>query len=702
LPSGDSWSYSASGLPSGLSIDPNTGLISGTVTGSANTYSGSVTASDGQGGSASQSFAWNVSLLTVTNPGTQNNAVGDSVSLQVQDSGLPSGDSWSYSATLPSGLSINPSTGLITGTITGSANTYSASVTASDGQGASATQAFIWNVSVLSVTNPGTQNNAVGDTVSLQVQDTGLPNGDSWSYAATLPSGLSINPATGLVSGTLTGSANTYSASVTASDGQGAGVTQAFTWNVSVLSVTNPGTQNSALGASVSLQIHDSGLPSGDSWSYSATGLPSGLSINPGTGLISGTITGSPATYSASVTASDGNGASVSQSFTWNVGPTTTTLTSSVDPSDYGQRVTFTATVAAVVTGSGKPTGSVEFLDGSTVLSTVTLNTADKATYTTTAFALPVGGDSITAVYLGSTKFETSTSNVVTQTVNADPTTTTVKSSAATAVFGQSVTLTATVTANSPGSGTPTGTVTFFDGNTPLGPGTLNSSGKATFVTSSLPLGSNSITAVYNGSGNYLSSPSGTLTETINPAATRTVVATSGSPSVFGQSVTFTATVTVRSPGSGTPTGTVEFKDGSTVLGTGTINGSGQATYTTTAVFEGDTDFTTSTSGAITQRVTKAPTGAAVTPSQSSVASGTPVTFTASIAPTAPGAGMPTGTVTFYSGSTVLGTATLNSSGEATLTKTWKTAGTYQIKVKYNGDANFNSITSSLMTETVT
>jgi hypothetical protein len=313
---------------------------------------------------------------------------------------------------------------------------------------------------------------------------------------------------------------------------------------------------------------------------------------------------------------------------------------------------------------------------------------------------------------LGSTKFETSTSNVVTQTVNADPTTTTVKSSAATAVFGQSVTLTATVTANSPGSGTPTGTVTFFDGNTPLGPGTLNSSGKATFVTSSLPLGSNSITAVYNGSGNYLSSPSGTLTETINPAATRTVVATSGSPSVFGQSVTFTATVTVRSPGSGTPTGTVEFKDGSTVLGTGTINGSGQATYTTsalsvgshsiTAVFEGDTDFTTSTSGAITQRVTKAPTGAAVTPSQSSVASGTPVTFTASIAPTAPGAGMPTGTVTFYSGSTVLGTATLNSSGEATLTKTWKTAGTYQIKVKYNGDANFNSITSSLMTETVT
>ncbi len=406
------------------------------------------------------------------------------------------------------------------------------------------------------VANPGTQNSAVGDSVSLQVEASDLAPGDSWTYSATgLPSGLSINPSTGLITGTITGSASNYSASVTASEAPGTSATQDFTWNVSLLSVTNPGTQNRALGASVSLQIQDSGLPSGDSWSYSASGLPSGLSINPGTGLISGTITGSPQTYSASVTASDGQGASASQSFTWNVGPTTTTLTSSVDPSDYGQRVTFTATVAAVVTGSGKPTGSVEFLDGTTVLSTVTLNTAAKASYTTTAFTLPVGGDSITAVYLGSTKFETSTSNVITQTVNADPTTTTVKSSVTTAVVGQSVTLTATVTSKSPGSGTPTGTVTFFDGNTPLGPGTLNSSGKATFVTKSLPLGSNSITASYSGDGNYQPSPSGAVSVSINPAATKTVVATSGSPSTFGQNATFTATVTVKTPGSGTPSG---------------------------------------------------------------------------------------------------------------------------------------------------
>jgi len=79
-----------------------------------------------------------------------------------------------------------------------------------------------------------------------------------------------------------------------------------------------------------------------------------------------------------------------------------------------------------------------------------------------------------------------------------------------------------------------------------------------------------------------------------------------------------------------------------------------------------------------------------------------PVTFTATVLPTSPGAGTPTGTVTFYDGSTVLGTETLNGSGQATLTITWKTTGTHNIKVKYSGDLNFDTITSSVMTETVT
>ncbi len=708
----DTWTYSATGLPSGLSINSSTGLITGTITGSATAYSATVTANDGQGDDPSQSFTWNVSVLSETNPGTQNSAVGDSVSLAIATTGLPTGDSWTYSASgLPSGVSINASTGLITGTITGSANTYSSSVTASDGEGASTTQSFTWNVSVLSETNPGTQNGAVGDSVSVAIATSGLPSGDSWTYSASgLPSGLSINTSTGLITGTITGSASTYSSSVTAGDGEGASVSQSFTWNVSALSVTNPGTQSSALGATVSLQIHASGLPTGDTWTYSASGLPSGLSINATSGLISGTISGSPNTYASSVTASDDHGASTTQAFSWSVGATTTALTSSVNPSTYGQKVTFTATVTPVVTGSTKPTGSVQFLDGTTVLATVTLSNAGKATYTTTAFALAVGGDSITAVYSGNTKFETSTSAILTQTVNEDPAAISVKSSDTTTVFGQSVTFTATVASTSPGSGTPTGTVTFYDGNTPLMQETLNSSGKATYSTSSLPVGSNSITVVYSSDGHYVGGTSTAITQSVSQAATKTTVKSSGSPSAFGQSVTFTATVTVKSPGSGTLTGTVLFYDGSNVIGSGPLNGSDQATYSTsslavgthsiTAVYQGATDFGTSTSSAISQKVNKAATTSSVGgPSDSPV--NTQVTFTATVVPTAPSGVAPTGTVTFYSGSTALGTVPINSQGQATLPTTFKKAGTYKITVKYSGDANFAASTSAAFQETV-
>jgi hypothetical protein len=657
------------------------------------------------------STAYDEYVPAVANPGTQNSAVGDTVSLQVQASGLAPSDTWTFSATgLPSGLSINASSGLITGTITGSAESYSATVTANDGQGDEPSQSFTWNVSVLSETNPGTQNGAVGDSVSLAIATTGLPTCDSWTYSASgLPSGLSINASSGLITGTITGSANTYSPSVTAGDGESASVSQSFTWNVSTLSVTNPGSQNSALGAAVSLQIHASGLPTGDTWTYSASGLPSGLSINASSGLITGTISGSPNTYASSVTASDGQGASTTQAFSWSVGATTTTLAASVDPSTYGQKVTFTATVAPVVTGSTKPTGSVQFLDGTTVLATVTLSTAGKATYTTTAFALAVGGDSITAVYSGNTKFETSTSAILTQTVKADPAAISVKTSDATTVFGQSVTFTAIVASTSPGSGTPTGTVTFYDGSTPLMQETL-SSGRATYSTSGLPLGSNSITVVYSGDGNYVGGTSTAISQTVNQAATKTVVKSSGSPSAFGQNVTFTATVTVKTPGSGTPNGSVIFYDGSTELGPGTLNGSGQATYSTsslavgthsiTAVYQGATDFGTSTSIAINQKVNKAATTSSVG-GPSDPPANTQVTFTATVVPTAPGSVAPTGTVTFYSGSTALGTVAINSQGQATLPVTFKKAGTYKITVKYSGDANFAASTSATFQETV-
>jgi hypothetical protein len=109
-----------------------------------------------------------------------------------------------------------------------------------------------------------------------------------------------------------------------------------------------------------------------------------------------------------------------------------------------------------------------------------------------------------------------------------------------------------------------------------------------------------------------LTNTSGILTQTVKQAATTNSVSSSVNPSVFGQAVTFSATIAPVSPGSGTPTGNVTFDDGSTVLGTVALT-NGTASFTTSSlavgthsikvVYAGDTNFKTSTSAVLKQVV---------------------------------------------------------------------------------------------------
>ena len=145
----------------------------------------------------------------------------------------------------------------------------------------------------------------------------------------------------------------------------------------------------------------------------------------------------------------------------------------------------------------------------------------------------------------------------------AKPTTTTLTSSVNPAQAKQPVTFTVTV-APTTGTGTPAGTVTFYDGSTVLGTGTLNGSGKTTYTTSTLPIGSNSITAIYSANSPYAGSTSNTVVETVNVASDTVAVVSSQPTSSYGQSVTFTATIT---PQYGTCGGGVTFNDGTTQLG---------------------------------------------------------------------------------------------------------------------------------------
>src|SRR5207249_2401981 len=136
-----------------------------------------------------------------------------------------------------------------------------------------------------------------------------------------------------------------------------------------------------------------------------------------------------------------------------------------------------------------------------------------------------------------------------------------------------------------------------------------------TCATSALSVGTHSITAVYGGDTNFITSTSSAVSQVVNQASTTTAVTSSANPSVFGQSVTFTATVTATAPGAGTPSGTVDFKDGaSSITGCGApalpaaaatcaTSALSVGTHSITAVYSGDTNFTTSTSAVLTQVV---------------------------------------------------------------------------------------------------
>ena len=212
--------------------------------------------------------------------------------------------------------------------------------------------------------------------------------------------------------------------------------------------------------------------------------------------------------------------------------PTTTTLSASPSSSTYGNPVTFTATV-----DSSTATGTVTFYDGSFILGTGTLS-GGLVTFTTSS--LTGGLHSITATYGGDSIFGSSTSPVLSFTVNKGTSMTSLTSSVNPSTFGQSVTFTATV---SPSAAV--GTVTFKDGAASLGTVTL-SGGKASFSTSSLSIGSHSITATYNGNSNYLTSSSDPVPQTVNSAPAD--FSLSASPSLRtvtrGSSTTYTMTIT--------------------------------------------------------------------------------------------------------------------------------------------------------------
>jgi len=443
-------------------------------------------------------------------------------------------------------------------------------------------------------------------------------------------------------------------------------------------------------------------------WDPAVAPLPAAGFI--GEGLIAHSITGSPAGnnfFRVSGPNVGGPGVNVVETnqFVNVVGKiyvrpaTSTTLTSTPNPSVFGQAVTLSATVRGPVGDPLVPTGTVTFKDGATTLAAVALVNGSASLVTS---ALGAGAHSLTASYSGSLEFAVSTSAVVTQTVNKGQTTTTLTSTPNPSTAGQAVTLSTTVTAVAPAVGVPTGSVTFMDGATPLATVALVN-GNASLVTSALTTGNHSLTAVYGGSANFLTSTSPAVNQVVNSQTTTSLTAPPN-PSVIGQAVTLTAVVSPVAPGTGVPTGTVTFRDGATVLATVTLaNGSASlavGSHSLTAAYSGGGNFLASTSAIVIHTVNPGSTSTALTSTPNPSTLGQTVTLNATVSAVAPAVGVPTGTVTFRDGATVIGTATLVN-GSASISISTLAVGTHPLTAAYGGNATFAASTSAVVNQVV-
>jgi hypothetical protein len=338
--------YSATRLPPGLKIDPNTGIISGTINAYAVTNGQAsqdftVTVTAGKGGlTASTTFTWTVDDTTppkLATPQNQANNIGDTVKLPIQV--LSSDGVDNFTATgLPTGLSIDPTSGVISGTITGTTNNlYQVQVTATD-DGNSTSVSFTWNVTIpFGLINPEPTNsqgqlvplqNDEGDPVSLQMTPVSGYTATNFS-AAGLPPGLTINSQSGLISGFIDSrGAGTYNVTISAYDSQGQLASVSFSWVVADTTrpvLTNPGLVSSTAGQTIThfaIQAVDADPGTFTDVVDNQHTLPPGLSIDPNTGVISGTISLQAAgNYTVTIQAADNGNLSSPMTFLWSVSP---------------------------------------------------------------------------------------------------------------------------------------------------------------------------------------------------------------------------------------------------------------------------------------------------------------------------------------------------------------------------------------------
>jgi large repetitive protein len=384
------WSVSAGALPTGLSLNASTGVISGTPTTSGTaSFTVRVTDSANPAGTATQALSITVVAVTplaVTTTSLPGATVGTAYSMTLAATGGTTPYTWSVSVgALPAGLSLNASTGVISGTPTTAAiSTFTVQVT--DSGARTATMALSITVSAasapLTVTTASLAGATVGTPYSQTLAATGGTPPYSWSVTVgALPAGLSLNATTGVISGSPT-AAGTSSFTVTVTDSAAVAgtATKALSITVSAagtaLVVATATLPVEVLGTAYSQTLAATGGTAPYTWSISAGALPPGLSLAASTGIISGTpltaatgnftvrvtdsaTTAATATGALSITSSTAAGLAA---FNTNCSGCHGTLTAGVGVS--GSPIVFPSSITAVNNAIAANTGGMSFLSG--------------------------------------------------------------------------------------------------------------------------------------------------------------------------------------------------------------------------------------------------------------------------------------------------------------------------------------------------
>lgn len=317
--------WSAAGLPAdGLALDASTGVVSGTPT-SPQSVAMTLTVSDSFGQSSSATgftITVNPAPLAITTTSLPGGTIGTAYSQSIAVTGGTTPYTWSVSSgSLPAGLTLDTSTGAISGTPTSAAvsSSFTISVTDSSSPQMSATQNLSIPIGLVITTTslPDGAVNTAYSTTTVVAEGGTLPY--AWSISAgTLPAGLVLSPSTGAISGTVAGNATNETFTVKVQDSSATKQTQTQSLTIAIpLAVETSSLSNGAIGTTYNQTVAVGGGTTPYTFTITTGSLPDGLSLNGSTGVISGTP--KPAAQSESFTISIGDSSSPQQTVTQNL-----------------------------------------------------------------------------------------------------------------------------------------------------------------------------------------------------------------------------------------------------------------------------------------------------------------------------------------------------------------------------------------------